>query len=92
MGLEKLTAKADYHPGPQGTRSTQGSHLRQRHYPEMSFVMTAQRQHVAVCPPSASLHVMDHYGQMVVYLRMNGIGSTRQPRAGGHCSLAMVNL
>jgi uncharacterized damage-inducible protein DinB len=69
--IDKLTAKADI------LQALKDS-LKQAHAyvdgitPENAFVMTANGTRGGMAAFGIA-HMMDHYGQMVVYLRMNGI-------------------
>jgi hypothetical protein len=69
--IEKLTTKADI------VKALKDSFGRAHAYvgaitPENAFVQTAHGTRAGMASFGIS-HVMDHYGQLVVYLRMNGI-------------------
>jgi len=69
--LEKLTSKADI------IQALKDSFTQAHTYvasitPENAFVMTANGTRGGMAAFGIA-HMMDHYGQMVVYLRMNGI-------------------
>lgn len=69
--IEKLTSKADI------IKALKDSLAQAHAYvdgitPENSFVMTANGTRGGMAAFGIA-HMMDHYGQMVVYLRMNGI-------------------
>jgi uncharacterized damage-inducible protein DinB len=69
--LEKLTSKADI------IKALKDSFVQAHAYvdsitPENAFVMTATGTRGGMAAFGMA-HLMDHYGQMVVYLRMNGI-------------------
>lgn len=69
--IEKLTTKADI------VKALKDSFVRAHAYvgaitPENAFVMTEHGTRAGMSSFGIA-HVMDHYGQLVVYLRMNGI-------------------
>ena len=69
--IEKLTAKADIIQALKDS-FTQAHTFINGITPENAFVMTANGTRGGMSTFGIS-HLMDHYGQMVVYLRMNGI-------------------
>lgn len=69
--IEKLTSKADI------VKALKDSFVMAHAYidtitPENAFIMTAHGTRAGMAAFGIA-HFMDHYGQMVVYLRMNGI-------------------
>lgn len=79
--IEKLKTKADI------LKALKDSFVLAHAYvdsitPENAFVMTANGTRAGLASLGIA-HVMDHYGQMVVYLRMNGIIPPAS-RGGGH--------
>ena len=69
--IEKLTAKADIIQALKDS-FTQAHTFIGGITPENAFVMTASGTRGGMSAFGIA-HMMDHYGQMVVYLRMNGI-------------------
>ena len=69
--IEKLTAKADIIQALKDS-FTQAHTFIGGITPENAFVMTASGTRGGMSAFGIA-HLMDHYGQMVVYLRMNGI-------------------
>ncbi len=69
--IEKLTAKADIIQALKDSL-TQAHTFIGGITPENAFVMTASGTRGGMSAFGIA-HMMDHYGQMVVYLRMNGI-------------------
>jgi uncharacterized damage-inducible protein DinB len=69
--IEKLTSKADIIQALKDS-FTQAHTFIKGITPENAFVMTASGTRGGMSAFGIS-HMMDHYGQMVVYLRMNGI-------------------
>lgn len=69
--IEKLTTKADIVKALKDS-FTQAHAFVDTITPENAFVMTAHGTRAGMAAFGIA-HVMDHYGQLVVYLRMNGI-------------------
>jgi uncharacterized damage-inducible protein DinB len=69
--IEKLTSKADIIQALKDS-FTQAHTFIKGITPENAFVMTASGTRGGMSSFGIA-HLMDHYGQMVVYLRMNGI-------------------
>jgi uncharacterized damage-inducible protein DinB len=69
--IEKLTSKADIIQALKDS-FTQAHTFIKGITPENAFVMTANGTRGGMSSFGIA-HLMDHYGQMVVYLRMNGI-------------------
>ncbi len=69
--IEKLTSKADIIQALKDSL-TQAHTFIKGITPENAFVMTANGTRGGMSSFGIA-HLMDHYGQMVVYLRMNGI-------------------
>lgn len=69
--IEKLTSKADILQALKDSLTLAHSYI-DGITPENAFVTTEHGTHAGMASFGIA-HMMDHYGQMVVYLRMNGI-------------------
>ena len=70
--IEKTDLQGRHHPGAQGLVHPGAHAYVDGITPENVFVMTANGTRGGMSSFGIA-HMMDHYGQMVVYLRMNGI-------------------